>query len=74
MKAVIPFKLNEKASRDGRRKFDARQYKKRHVAARCIAVLKENRRIATRSGKTARNYLSMLKLAAISLFLKRLLS
>ncbi|MBI0563757.1 hypothetical protein F6Q05_09545 [Pectobacterium parmentieri] len=41
---------------------------------RCFAGLKENRRIATRSKKTARNYLSMLKLGASRLFLKRLLS
>lgn len=74
IKAVIPFKSNEKASRDGRRKPDRRLYKKRNVVERCFAILKENRRIATRSEKTARNYLSMLKLAAIRLFLKRLLS
>ena len=38
-----------------------------------LAMLKENRRIATRSEKTARNYLSMLKLGVIRLFLRRLL-
>ena len=74
IKAVIPFKLNEKANQDGRRKPDFRLYKKRNVVERCFAILKENRRIATRSEKTARNYLSMLKLSAIRLFLKRLLS
>nr|WP_231389503.1 hypothetical protein [Dickeya chrysanthemi] len=41
---------------------------------RCFAIIKENRRIARRSEKTARNYLSMLKLGANRLFLKRLLS
>nr|WP_258286403.1 IS5 family transposase [Salmonella enterica] len=71
--AVIPFKSNEKASRDKRRKLNRQLYKKRNVVERCFAVLKENRRIATRSEKTARNYLSMLKLAAIRLFLRRLL-
>ncbi|EOL8851569.1 IS5 family transposase [Klebsiella michiganensis] len=74
IKAVIPFKSNEKASRDGRRKLNVRLYKKRNVVERCFAILKENRRIATRSEKTARNYLSMLKLGAIRLFLRRLLS
>ncbi|ACT08885.1 Transposase and inactivated derivatives-like protein [Dickeya chrysanthemi Ech1591] len=74
IKAVIPFKSNEKASQDGRRLLDTRLYKKRNVVERCFAILKENRRIATRSEKTARNYLSMLKLGAIRLFLKRLLS
>ncbi|EBQ0860473.1 IS5 family transposase, partial [Salmonella enterica] len=71
--AVIPFKSNEKASRDKRRKLNRQLYKKRNVVERCFGVLKENRRIATRSEKTARNYLSMLRLAAIRLFLRRLL-
>ncbi|MEH0875758.1 IS5 family transposase [Pectobacterium cacticida] len=70
IKVVIPFKSNEKASQDRRRCLS----KKRNVVERCFAILKENRRIATRSEKTARNYLSMLKLGAIRLFLKRLLS
>ncbi|TLV06868.1 IS5 family transposase, partial [Klebsiella indica] len=74
IKAVIPFKSNEKTSRDGRRKLDIHLYKKRNVVERSFAALKENRRIATRSEKTARNYLSMLKLGAIRLFLRRLLS
>ncbi|MCI4156148.1 IS5 family transposase, partial [Dickeya dianthicola] len=72
IKAVIPFRSNEKASRDRRRKLDIQRYKKRNVVERCFAQLKEHRRIATRSEKTARNYLSMLKLGAIRLFLKRL--
>ncbi|MEI7348181.1 transposase, partial [Dickeya chrysanthemi] len=74
IKSVIPFKSNEKASQDRRRPLDKHLYKKRNVVERCFAILKENRRIATRSEKTARNYLSMLKLGAIRLFLKRLLS
>nr|WP_226103770.1 IS5 family transposase [Dickeya dianthicola]MCA7002480.1 IS5 family transposase [Dickeya dianthicola] len=74
IKAVIPFKSNEKASQDRRRPLDRGLYKKRNVVEHCFAILKENRRIATRSEKTARNYLSMLKLGAIRLFLKRLLS
>ncbi|MZI88882.1 IS5 family transposase [Dickeya dianthicola] len=74
IKVVIPFKSNEKASQDRRRPLDRCLYKKRNVVERCFAILKENRRIATRSEKTARNYLSMLKLGAIRLFLKRLLS
>lgn len=74
IKSVIPFKQNEKARQDGRRKLNTQLYKKRNVVERCFAALKENRRIATRSEKTARNYLSMIKLGAIRLFLKRLLS
>lgn len=72
IKSVIPFKSNEKAGQDGRRRPNTRLYKKRNVVERCFAALKENRRIARRSEKTARNYLSMLKLAAIRLFIKRL--
>ncbi|VXD08877.1 transposase (fragment) [Enterobacterales bacterium 8AC] len=36
-------------------------------------MLKEYRRIATRLEKTARNYLCMLKLGSVRLFLNRLL-
>ena len=72
IKIVIPFKSNEKAGRDRRRKLDIQLYKKRNVVERCFAMLKEYRRIATRSEKTARNYLAMLKLGSIKLFLKRL--
>ncbi|MGL5102358.1 MAG: IS5 family transposase, partial [Plesiomonas sp.] len=72
IKAVIPFKSNERAGRDKRRKLNAKLYKRRNVVERCFAMLKEYRRIATRSEKTARNYLAMLKLGSIRLFLKRL--
>jgi transposase len=41
IKAVIPFKSNEKASRDGRRKLDIRLYKKRNVVERSFAALKK---------------------------------
>lgn len=74
IKAVIPFKSNEKGSRDRRRKLNIRLYKKRNVVERCFAKLKEFRRIATRSEKTDRNYLTMVKLGAIRLFLRRLMS
>ncbi|WON76999.1 IS5 family transposase [Serratia sp. UGAL515B_01] len=73
IKAVIPFKSNEKASRDGRRKLDTQRYQKRNVVERCFGILKEYRRIAIRSEKTARNYLCMLKLGSVRLFLRRLL-
>jgi transposase len=39
IKAVIPFKSNEKASRDGRRKLDTQWYKKRNVVERCFGML-----------------------------------
>ncbi|MBN3050105.1 transposase, partial [Pectobacterium brasiliense] len=42
IKAVIPFKSNEKASQDGRRPLNTSLYKKRNVVERCFAILKEN--------------------------------
>lgn len=48
------------------------EYKSRNVVERCFGVLKELRRVATRYEKTARNYLAMVKLGSIRLFLKRL--
>lgn len=72
IKVVIPYKSNEKACRDCRCKVDFQQYKDRNVVERCFGFLKEFRRIATRSEKTARNYLAMLKLGSIRLFIRRL--
>lgn len=74
IKVVIPYKSNEKASQDGRCKVDFEQYKDRNVVERCFGFLKEFRRIATRSEKTARNYLAMLKIGSIRLFIRRLLN
>jgi len=54
IKSVIPFKANEKANRDNCRKPDGQPYKKRNVVERCFAILKENRRIATRSEKNGK--------------------
>jgi transposase len=59
---------------DGCSQLDRDAWCNRNVVERCFGRLKENRRIAIRSKKTARNYLSMLKLAAVRLFLRRLLS
>jgi transposase len=72
IKVVIPHKLNEKASTDGRTRFDKETYRKRNVVERSFGLLKENRRIATRYEKTARNYLSMVQLGCIRLFLRRI--
>ncbi|AJW28935.1 transposase [Chania multitudinisentens RB-25] len=71
-KAVIPFRSHEKVSQDKRQKLDTLLYKKRTAVECCFANLKEYRRIATRSEKTARNSFNMLKLGAIWLFLKLL--
>jgi transposase len=72
IKVVIPHKSNEKASTDGRTRFDKETYRKRNVVERSFGLLKENRRIATRYEKTARNYLSMVQLGCIRLFLRRI--
>lgn len=72
IKVVIPYKSNEKASTDGRFRFDKESYRKRNVVERSFGLLKENRRIATRYEKTARNYLSMVQLGCIRLFLRRI--
>ena len=72
IKAVIPRKSNEKMAADGRSPLDREAYRNRNVVERCFGRLKEYRRIATRYDKTARNYLSMVKLGCIRLFYKRL--
>ncbi|MCG8707292.1 transposase, partial [Brenneria sp. 4F2] len=72
IKVVIPYKINEKAASDRRCQIDMESYKSRNVVERCFGFLKECRRVATRYEKTARNYLSMVKLGCIRLFLRRL--
>ena len=72
IKVVIPYRTTEKASNDRRKKIDFRHYKQRNAVERCFNFLKEHRRIATRSEKTARNFLSMVKLGVIRLFWRRL--
>ncbi|MBD2822639.1 IS5 family transposase, partial [Xenorhabdus sp. 42] len=72
IKCVIPYKNNEKGNSDGRTQFDKQAYRNRNVVERGFSFLKNNRRIATRYEKTARNYLSMVKLGCIRLFYRRL--
>ncbi|WP_291973469.1 transposase, partial [Candidatus Symbiopectobacterium sp.] len=55
-----------------RSRFASDAYRHRNVVERCFGRLKEYRRIATRYDKTARNYLSMVKLGCIRLFYKKL--
>lgn len=61
----IPRKDNEKH----RGKFDKSIYRKRNQVERCFNRLKQFRRIATRYEKKAQNYLAMLTLASIKLWL-----
>lgn len=69
IKVVIPDKCNTKRYLDGRVKFDKALYRLRNVVERCIGLLKEKRKISSRYEKTARNYLSMIKLGCILYYL-----
>ncbi len=62
---TIPWRRNEKH----RGRFDRAAYRRRNLVERCINRLKQFRRVATRYEKCAVNYLAMLKLAAIMLWL-----
>lgn len=64
--AVIPRLANE--PRRGVR-FDRQAYRQRNRIERTINRLKQNRRIATRYEKLAHNYLAMLTIASILLWL-----
>jgi transposase len=62
---TIPRKLNEKH----RGKFDKTIYREHNRVERCFNRLKQFRRIATRYEKKAQNYLAMLTISAIMLWL-----
>jgi transposase len=64
--AVIPRRANE--SRQGTR-FDREAYRERNRVERTLNRLKQYRRIATRYEKRAVNYLAMLTIAAIMLWI-----
>ena len=62
---VIPSKANRKIPKD----FDAELYKQRNRIERFFGRLKASfRRIATRYEKTSRNFMAMIKLAAVRLW------
>ncbi len=63
---VIPTKSNEKQ----RAGFDRDKYKRRNVVERCVAWIKESRRIATRYEKLATSYLAMLRLAMMKRYFR----
>jgi transposase len=65
IKATIPYKSNERYG--GR--CDSRVYRERNLAERMINRLKQLRRVATRYEKSGENYLAMLTIAAILLWL-----
>jgi transposase len=63
--AVIPPRSN----RTEQRSYDKEEYKKRNVVERFMNLIKQNRRVATRYEKTARNFLAMVQLASIFVLL-----
>jgi len=70
---LIPMRDNEHVDdRDRWGVFDKKAYKRRNVVERCIAKLKEFRRVATRYEKLASAYLAMLSVANIVLYLRLL--
>ena len=64
--AVIP----NNPSRAIKHPLDAHLYAQRHLVECCFSKLKQFRRVATRFEKTARNYLAIVTLAAIVLWLR----
>ena len=62
---IIPRKSNE----NRRKRFNKGLYRSRNLIERLINKLKQNRRIATRYEKCAENYLAMLTIASILLWL-----
>lgn len=64
--AVIP----NNPSRSKKHPLDNHLYAQRHLVECCFSKLKQFRRVATRFEKTARNYLAVVTLAAIVLWLR----
>ena len=64
--AVIP----NNPSRTKKHPLDAHLYAQRHLVECCFSRLKQFRRVATRFEKTARNYLAVVTLAAVILWLR----
>ena len=64
--AVIPPKCNRKQQRS----YDRELYKQRNRIERCFNKLKQFRHIATRYDRNALNYLAMIKIAVVRLWLR----
>jgi transposase len=65
----IRYTIARKSNERRRGKFDKSLYRLRNLVERCFNRLKQFRRVATRYEKMAENYLSMLTLASIVLWL-----
>lgn len=64
--AVIP----NNPSRAQKHPLDKHLYAQRHLVECCFSKLKQFRRVATRFEKTARNYLAIVTIAAIVLWIR----
>lgn len=64
--AVIP----NNPSRATKHRLDKHLYAQRHLVECCFSKLKQFRRVATRFEKTSRNYLAVITVAAIALWLR----
>jgi transposase len=64
--AVIP----NNPSRTKKYPLDRHLYAQRHLVECCFSRLKQFRRVATRYEKTARNYLAVVTIAAIALWIR----
>jgi transposase len=64
--AVIP----NNPSRAQKHAFDKHLYAQRHLVECCFSRLKQFRRIATRYEKTARNYIAVVTIAAIVIWMR----
>jgi transposase len=65
MRCTIPRRRDERR----RGPFDREAYRQRNRVERCINRLKQFRRVATRYEKRATNFLGMVTLAALTLWL-----
>lgn len=75
IKAVIPERSDQIRQRPGHAcTLDLDGYRQRAVVERCIGVLKEARRLATRYEKLAVHFLGLIKLAMIMQLLQAALS
>ncbi len=66
VRAVIP----SNPSRARKHPLDRHLYVQRHLIECCFSKLKQFRRVATRYEKTARNYLAVVTIAAIVLWIR----
>jgi len=62
--------ITSSPSRSRKYPLDAHLYAQRHLVECCISRLKQFRRVATRYEKTAQNYLAIVTIAAIVLWLR----